>query len=114
MIVGGDVLGAPLGGKYGEEVAEVTLHFESGKKQSIPLKNGVHITTAYGINGSSRIDPRAEKSHRCMTFGYDKNFEIYVMNSLDIEIEEHDPLLYIEFCGKSCEYIPMLYGVFVM
>ena len=108
------ISGFPLGGKYGDDVAEINLYFKSGKKQSILLKNGIHITTAYGINGSSRIDPRAEKSHRCITFGYDKNFEIYVMNSLDIDVEEREPLLYIEFHGKSCEYIPMLYGVFIM
>ncbi len=108
------VSGYPLGGEYGEEAALVTLVFEDGERKTLSLCNGVHITTAFMLNGSSRIEPTAELSSRYMTFGYDKNFEIYAINYLDIEVKEEKTLMYIEASGSSDKYMPMLYGVFVM
>lgn len=108
------VSGYPLGGKYGEEAATLTLVFEDGERQNISLQNGVHITTAFGINASSRIEPFAAKASRLLKFGYDKNFEIYVINSLDVEVKEKKQLRRVELCGACDEYMPMLYDVLYM
>ncbi len=108
------VSGYPLGGEYGEEAAILSLVFEDGERRDIPLQNGVHITTAFGINGSSRIEPIATNGSRLLKFGYDKNFEIYVINALDVEVSEKKRLRHVEFRGASDEYMPMLYGALYM
>ena len=105
--------GYPLGGKYGEDVCEMTIVYKNGHKQSITLKNGIHITTAFALNGSSRIDPVAEKAKRFIKFGYDKNYEVYVMNRLRIKTESGE-IERVEFTLKNEDYLPLIYGIFAL
>ncbi len=76
--------GYPLGYNYGEMVAEVELEYACGEKEIIPLRNGIEVTTVFTLNGSGRINPVAEKAKRVLEFGYEKNFEQYIMNSLKV------------------------------
>ena len=104
--------GYPLGGVYGEKAGEMTIVYKNGHRQSIGLQNGVHLTTVYALNGSSRINPVAEKAERFASFGYDRNFEVYVMNRLDIETELDEIVQRVEFAAEDERYAPMVYGVF--
>jgi hypothetical protein len=79
--------GYPLGGAYGIKMGEVTIVYESGETQTVSLRNGIHVTTVFGLHASSRIDPIAKDAPRFLIFGYDKNFEIYVANRLDIPLD---------------------------
>lgn len=63
------VSGYPLGGRYGEEVARMTVVYADGSAETHILENGVHLTTAFALNGSSRIDPVAEQARRFAIFG---------------------------------------------
>lgn len=103
--------GYPLGGTYGEVVCKMTIVYGNGYKQTVDLKNGVHLTTVFGLNGSSRIDPIAEQSRRFALFGYDKNFERYVVNRLDIDTELDEEIQRVEFTLENEQYLPLVYGV---
>ena len=104
--------GYPLGGAYGEEACVCTVVYEDGTTQAVPLQNGVHLTTAFTLNGSSRIDPLAELAERFAQFGYDKNFERYVINRLDIATQSEAAISRIEFKTTGDRYLPLIYGVF--
>ena len=99
----------PLGGTYGEELGSLTITYESGRVQTVSLQNGVHITTVFATNGSSRINPIAERAPRFAEFGYDKNFEIYVMNRLEIPTDSKDKILTVRLTA-STEIL--IYGIF--
>jgi hypothetical protein len=65
------------------------------------------------LEGSSRINPVAAKARRFASFGYDKNFEIYVANRLDIAVDSSDPVACVSFCADNDKYEMLIYGVFV-
>jgi hypothetical protein len=90
----------------------VTIKYKSGKEDRLSLKNGEHITTAFALRGSSMIDPIAAKSRRFVTFGYDKNFEIYVANRLDITVDSSDAVESVSLSATSDRYSTLIYGVF--
>jgi hypothetical protein len=104
--------GYPLGGTYGEEACLISIKYKSGKEDRLSLKNGEHITTAFALRGSSMIDPIAAKSRRFVTFGYDKNFEIYVANRLDITVDSSDAVESVSLSATSDRYSTLIYGVF--
>lgn len=106
--------GYPLGGAYGENVLSVFIVYDDGDQQVIPLKNGIHITTVFSLHQSSRIDPVAEQARRFALFGYDKNFEIYVMNRLDIPLKQEKKLKHVVFTSENDRYAVLLYGVFAL
>lgn len=104
--------GFPLGGSYGETVCNLHIQYADGTTHEISLKNGIHITTVFALHGSSRIHPVAEEASRFALFGYDKNFEIYVMNRLDIPLEAQKSLQQVRFTTENDRYSTLLYGVF--
>ena len=104
--------GYPLSRKYGETIGRMRIFYHDGCEQTIDLKNGIHITTVFGLEGSSEIDPIAEQAHRFARFGYDKNFEIYILNRLDVAVDHTSTVKCIEFIAESDETIPLIYGVF--
>ena len=103
--------GYPLKGKYGEEVAEITITFEDGQVQKHTLKNGVDITTVFALRSSSRIDPRCENAERIAKFGYDKNFEDYVLNRLDINLIENSKIKDVKITSSDNGYALLIYGI---
>jgi hypothetical protein len=107
------VNGYPLGGAYGETVCTLKVCYEDGSSQTEELKNGVHFTTVYALNGSSRIEPLAESAERFGLFGYDKNFEFYTVNRLDIPLAADKDIRQIELSGCSDRYAPLFYGMYV-
>jgi len=104
--------GYPIGGAYGEEACRVSINYSSGREETLSLKNGEHITTAFALKGSSMIDPIAARSGRFAMFGYDKNFEIYVVNRLDIPTAPTDAIESVSFTAENDKYSTLIYGVF--
>jgi len=104
--------GYPLGLDYGETVGRMTVYYRDGRSQTLSLKNGVHVTTLYGLNGSSEINPTAEQAQRFARFGYDKNFEVYILNRLDVKTDLTVPIERVEFISETAEATPLIYGVF--
>ena len=103
--------GYPLGGVYGEEAAEIMIESVSGERICRRLCNGREITTVFMTNGSSRIQPFAENAERFATFGYDKNFECYVMNRLEIPVDFAEEIAKITMRSLNNEYAVLVYGV---
>lgn len=103
--------GYPIGGELGEEVAVVRIFTESGVTERV-LRNGREVTTAYATIASSRIDPVADLAPRCAEFSYDQNFEKYVINRLDIDLDTPVCVDRVEIESKGNGYQMLMYGVF--
>ena len=103
--------GYPILGNYGEDVAEITIRYLDGSIQSYIARNGIDTTIAHASIGSSRINPIAENSKRILSFSYDKNFEEYIINHLEIPTEEKD-ILQVEIKALNESYDVLIYGVF--
>ncbi len=105
--------GYPLWGGYGEEVAEMTVCYHDGTSDSITFKNGVDVTTIFRLNGSSKINPIAENSKRFAIFGYEKNFEHYILNKREVLVNKDKRIEKIVFSGKNNGYDLLVYGITV-
>ncbi len=103
--------GYPLGGDYGEEVAEMSVCYSDGTADLFVLKNGVDVTTVFETNLSSKINPIAEKSPRLFSFGYNKNFERYVLNHQFFDVDEAKKIEKISFISKNNGYALLIYGI---
>lgn len=102
--------GYPLGGEYGETAAEIDVLYDDGSKKTVGVRNGKELTTVFELNMSSRINPIAENSERFASFGYDKNFEQYVMNKLDIELDTARTVEKIIVRSADRGYAMLIYG----
>jgi len=103
--------GYPLSGAYGEPVAEVIFTFEDGSQRHVILKNGVDITTVFALRSSSIINPVAEHAERIADYGYDKNFEWYVLNKLVIQTETEKQIKKIKIKSMNNGYELLIYGM---
>jgi len=104
--------GYPLRGSvYGEALVCAKIAYTDGTQEERILKNGVDITTAYGLNFSSRIDPVAENAKRFATFGRDKNFDVYLMNRLALSVNPEKTVGEIELVALTDTPV-LLYGAF--
>lgn len=105
--------GYPLSGEYGEEAVRICAEFEDGGAVTYILCNGVDITTVFRLNGSSRIDPVCENSPRIGIFGYDKNFEQYVINKAELRLENQSKLKRITAMSCNNGYSVLVYGIMI-
>ena len=106
--------GYPLSGEYGEVCGEIEIEFEDGERMTKPLRNGIEITTVLTTYRSSRIDPRAECAERFAEFSYDKSFEAYVMNKLDIELGGEREIKSLKIRSTDKNYTIITYGVYAV
>ncbi|MBO5224261.1 MAG: hypothetical protein J6C23_07110 [Clostridia bacterium] len=105
--------GYPISGAYGEECINLTIVSKGGKEYCATLKNGVHITTLHTTLSSSRIRPIAEKSYTYAYFSYDKNFENYVINRLDLSLpKDFGEVEKVVLRLLNNGYNVLIYGVF--
>ena len=102
--------GYPIAGAFEEAVATVTVVTDKGDVD-YTLRNGREVTTACALLGSSRINPLADKAPRFAMFSYDRDYEIYVINRLDIPLSEPASVKEIRITSANNGYKLMLYGV---
>lgn len=105
--------GYPIAGEYGEQAAELIVHYTDGGAQVFPLCNGVDFTTAMMTFGPSRIDPQAENATRFATFSYEKNHENYVINRLELPLPCNRALQSIQLRSLNKGYCLLVYGLFI-
>ena len=105
--------GYPLGGEYGRPVAEIIVNYADGSKDSVMLLNGVHITTVFGLKGPSRINPVAEMTTDYAKFGYDVNFEQFVIKHLELPLNADKELKNVTLRSMNNSYKLLTYGMFV-
>lgn len=104
--------GYPLRGSvYGEELVKVEIFYTDGTSDIRILKNGEDITTAYGLNFSSRINATAKNATRFATFGRDKNFDVYLMNRLELAVNPEKTVKTVRL-GALTDTSILLYGAF--
>lgn len=104
--------GYPICGKYGEEAVKVSIIYKDDTEQEYIMKNGIDFTIAYTTLGSSRIEPYCENAIRLATFSYDKNFENYLINRLDIQTLPKQ-IEKITFEPINEKYKILIYGIYV-
>ena len=104
--------GYPLSGEYGEDVATLSITFADGNRQTYTFKNGVDVTTVFTTNLSSRINPVAENSEKFAEFGYDKNFEKYIINSMKLKLENQSSIKEIVVKSLNNGYGLLIYGIY--
>ncbi len=104
--------GYPILGDYGEDVAEILIRYEDGTKQEYIAKNGIDITTIYTSIGSSRVNPASQNAKRLLSFSYDKNFEEYIINHIEIKTKG-EAISQIEIKSLNSSYDVVIYGVYV-
>ena len=104
--------GYPILGEYGEDAIEINIYYEDGELQKYIAKNGIDITIAHASVGSSRINPTAQNSRRIISFSYDKNFEEYIINHIEIKARVKT-ISKIEIKSLNQRYNVLIYGVFV-
>ncbi|MBQ7907619.1 MAG: hypothetical protein IJ309_06570 [Clostridia bacterium] len=102
--------GYPILGDYCEDIAEITIKYTDGDTQSYTVKNGADATIAYASVGSSRINPVAENARRALSFSYDKNFEEYIVNCLEIRTPIKK-ISQVEIRALNDRYNLMIYGI---
>ena len=105
--------GYPISGDYGECAAELAVIGENGECEHFPLRNGVEFANLLTLLGSSRIEPIAERATPFADFYYEKNFERYRINRLEIKLSVKMPIKEIRI--RSCDrgYNLLVYGVYV-
>lgn len=103
--------GYPLSGEYGEDVAEVIINLGNGESENFTLKNGVDISTVFTLNGSSRINPVTENSPLFANFGYDTNFEQYIINKRYLRLSKKSKIQNIAIQSKNNGYALLIYGI---
>ena len=106
------VKGYPISGEYGEEAATLTVSFSDGNQESFSLRNGIGITTVYTTFGSSRIEPVGEKTVPFARFGYDKNFENYIINTLTLELTDKTDIENVTVVSSGNGYDLLIYGIY--
>lgn len=81
--------GSPLpGSAVGETIARYVMTYADGTEQEVPLRNARELSTVFGLHLSSRIDPRAACAPRAMKIFYDRNWEIYVLNTFTLPLNQ--------------------------
>lgn len=105
------IKGYPLEGEYGEAVAEIIVTYDDGEVLKKTFENGVDITTVFELLGSSKINPVAQNAERFATFGYNKNFERYIMNKARIAVDGSKTIKNITLNSANNGYSLLMYAI---
>ena len=105
--------GYPVGGEYGRAVAELVVNYVDGSRDTTLLLNGVHITTVFGLKGPSRINPVAEMTSDYARFGYDVNFEQFIIKHLELPLRTDTEIEKVTLHSMNNSYKLLTYGIFV-
>jgi len=79
--------GFPVEGNDGEAAAVYTLHYASGNRREVPLRNGYEVAQSNLVSVATRIDPEATEAQRALLFAKDLAREQYqvLLYSLPLE-----------------------------
>lgn len=69
----------------------------------------MEVTTVFLLHGSSRIRPVAENAEKAAEFGYDKNFEQYILNKIQLSVEK--TVLKMTVSSADRGYALLFYGI---
>lgn len=104
--------GWPIAGEYGESAASLTVTAADGTKTALPLRNGIELTTAFTTLSSSRIDPRASAAVCAARFGFDRSYERYLLNRIDLSLPGMTEIRSVSLTSADKGYVLLIYGLF--
>ena len=105
--------GYPISGEYGECAAELAVIGKNGEQEIFQLRNGVEFANLFTLLGSSRIEPIAENATPFADFYYEKNFERYRINRLEIKLSTPTPIKELRIRSHNRGYNLLVYGVYL-
>ena len=100
----------PLSGALGERAGQYTVIYADGSEEAWELQNARDITTAWGLHGPSRIDPRCPNAQRVIEYCYDFDFEQYIVNAMELKVDPKKELKAIRIDAEK-DYTLLLYGI---
>ena len=103
--------GFPIGGAYGEEVAEYIVTYTDGSCDTHVMKNGEDFTTATALHGPSRIQPYAANAPRVCRYHHEIAWEHYVINARRIPTDPQKTVATLTLRNLQTGYLPLLYGL---
>jgi hypothetical protein len=103
--------GHPYSGDFGEVAFSVDIECKDGKTFTFDFKNGIDFTSAFTTIGSSRVKVIGENCKKLANFSYDKNFENYQINRLDVKLLTKATVQKITITSKNKGYVYLVYGV---
>lgn len=103
--------GYPTDGAMGDVWGEYVLEYDDGSCVTVPLRNGIELTTTWGSFGSSRIDPQGAGVTRAFTLTHDLNWEIYHTNLLRLCVDSGKLLRQITCTVTVPDTTLLLYGI---
>ena len=101
----------PILGEYGEDALEIVISYSDNSEQRYVCQNGLDVCIAFTSVGSSRINPVCERAVPVARFSYDKNFEEYLINRLDINAQDKD-IVSVAIKSVNPNYRVLIYGVY--
>ncbi len=104
--------GFPLGGEYGEPAGELAVRYSDGSEDRYVLRNGVDISAADTLLGTTRIDPRAENTAPALLYCYDRDFERYTLAARRFPADPAKTVDSLAF-SSAPGYNVLIYGVTV-
>jgi hypothetical protein len=106
--------GYPQAGEFGEEIGEYVLVYADGRRELIPLENGIHFADYRMFAGFSFIDPVATATERAVTYKGESGYKLYQLRLFTYRPQRpSQPLREIEFNLKNFDYVPILAGLTV-
>ena len=103
--------GYPIDGVFGEKMGEITVTYEDGEAEVIPLRNGYEITTTCAWYGPSRINPVASEAPRAIKFINDMDREHFVANLYSLKVNSSKKVKKITLRVTAEGYDLLVYGV---
>ena len=103
--------GYPTDGAMGDVWGEYVLEYDDSSCVTVPLRNGIELTTTWGSFGSSRIDPQGSGVTRAFTLTHDLNWEIYHTNLLRLRVDSRKLLRQITCTVTAPDTTLLLYGI---
>jgi len=104
--------GYPILGEYGEEALKIRIEYIDGDKQEYIAKNGVDVCICCASVGSSRINPICERAIPFARFSYDKNFEEYIINKLELVVKKKT-ISRVILEQTNSNYDVLIYGIYI-
>lgn len=98
--------------RYAETAATLTVAYTDGTTATFEMQNGVHFTTVFTTFGPSRITPVAEQATPWATFSYDKNFENYLINRLDLALDADKTIRQLRLTSANRGYQLLFWGIY--
>ena len=101
----------PLGGAMGDPMGRYVIRYADGAEDTVELRDGVNVTSCFGLQGPSRFDPMAPGARKCLKLTYDRDWEVYYINAMELALSSGKAAESVTLeCGPAGKSL-LLYGL---